>query len=463
MGVLAADALGEFRPKPNGAQDESHQEYEVPGRFSRPQRVRVGVAEPLLGRIADMADLLDGGMNVEPEQIAEGIELWETYLHGNRWERLSVLADPPVSSCTEAVGVARENHERAPERMTRLRALLEAYSAGLPNARGELVLGLRSEVLVDRAWGCFQERHLFSSPSGRLSPATNERTTRALARDLKETSALEEKVQQYLARGVAIRSNPREIRRGIASGASRTAAPWASVPDEGVLTSQPGNGCVPGTQDLGGTGSPVPSSRGTLFPSGAVALTRGTIPHPDGALEELHQEHEVAGRLLERLMEIGEQIQEGYWVDAKTVRFGVGLLEAYLHRVHASQEDRELRTEVQRMPARDCCEHVNRMRADHEEMRQRAWELLELTRRWTSGDESCRSAVGDGLIELASKDHEVAAYEERHALTCLKTALPEDANHRLSDRFADHAGTRAALERNVERFLSYTGAIRMIP
>lgn len=200
-----------------------------------------------------------------------------------------------------------------------------------------------------------------------------------------------------------------------------------------------------------------------MLQSGAVELTRGNIPHPNRALEELHHEHEVAGRLLERLMEIGERIKEGCWVDATTVRFGVGLLEAYLHRVHASQEDCELRTEVQRIPRGDCCEHVDLMRVSHEEMRRRAQELLELTRRWVSGDESCRSAVGDGLIELASKDHEVAEHEERHAFVCLKTALPEDANRRLSDRFANHACTRAALERNVERFLSYTAAIRTLP
>jgi hemerythrin-like domain-containing protein len=175
-------------------------------------------------------------------------------------------------------------------------------------------------------------------------------------------------------------------------------------------------------------------------------------------LEELHREHAVAERLLERLAELGEQIKSGERVEAKTVRFGVGLLEAYVHRVHASQmEDRELRPEAQVIAVPGCAEHLDRMRANHEEMRRRAQELLGLIRRWASGDESCRAAIGDGLIDLASLDHDAVTYEETYALMCLESTLPKDADHRLSNRFADHAGTRAALEANVERFLSHTG------
>lgn len=251
MGVLAIDALGGFRSQSNGAQEESHQESKVAGGFPPLQRVQASVAGSLLDRIADMADLLDGGANVEPEQVAEGIDLWETYLHGDRWERLSRLADPPESSCSAAIGEARENHERASERMAFLRALLEVYSAGFTNARASLVLGLRSEVLVDRAWDCFQERHWFSTPRGKLSPATNEQAPRALTSDQAETRALEEKVQQYLAGGVTVRSHAREIQPVTASGASKTTVPWASAPYSGVRNPQPGNSRVTRSPELG--------------------------------------------------------------------------------------------------------------------------------------------------------------------------------------------------------------------
>jgi hypothetical protein len=229
MGVLAADALGGFRSQTNGAREESHQGSEVMGRFLPLQRAQVGVAALLLDRIANMANLLDGGASVVPEQIAEGIDLWETYLHGDRWESLSLLADPPVSSCSAAIGEARENHELAPVRMARLRTLLESYSSGLRNARAKLVLELRVEVLVDRTWVCFQERHRFSTPRGKLLPGTNEQTPRAVTSEQKVTRLLEEKVKQYLACGVTVRSHAREIRRVTASGASKTTVPWMSA------------------------------------------------------------------------------------------------------------------------------------------------------------------------------------------------------------------------------------------
>lgn len=133
---------------------------------------------------------------------------------------------------------------------------------------------------------------------------------------------------------------------------------------------------------------------------------------PAGALEELHREHEVAGRLLERLAELGDRIKSGERVDAEAVRFGVGLLDAYLHRVHAPQMDRELRPEAQGVAMPGCFEHLDRMRTNHEEMRDRARELLALIGRWASGDEFRRGAVGDKLIDLAGRDLDTAPYEE---------------------------------------------------
>jgi hemerythrin-like domain-containing protein len=201
-----------------------------------------------------------------------------------------------------------------------------------------------------------------------------------------------------------------------------------------------------------------------LHPSGPslwqrrTPLGRTNMSQAESALEELHREHEFAERLLERLVEVGERVKSGEQIDPKTLRFGVGLLEAYLHRVHASQMDRELRPEARKVAMPGCFEHLDRMGANHVEMRRRAKELFELIHRWDAGDESPRGAIGDQLIALASLDHDVAAYEETYPLMCLQTVLSEEASNRLSGRFADHAGTRTALEKNVERFLTYTEA-----
>ena len=105
-----------------------------------------------------------------------------------------------------------------------------------------------------------------------------------------------------------------------------------------------------------------------------------------------------------------------------------------------------------------CFAYLEGMNPLHEEMRRRARELLGMISRWASGDESNRSAIGDGLVSLASLDHDVAGDEGTHPLMCLEGALPEAASQRLSGRFSDHAGARAALEANIERFLSDTTA-----
>jgi hypothetical protein len=175
-----------------------------------------------------------------------------------------------------------------------------------------------------------------------------------------------------------------------------------------------------------------------------------------GAMEELNREHEFAERLLERLLEVGERIHSGERLDPKAVRFGVGLLDSYLHRVHAFQEDRELLPEARNVAMPCCVSYLDGMVPHHEEMRRQAHELLGLVSQWTRGDETRRTAIGDGLVSLACMDYDVANGEATHPLMCLESSIPEAVNQRLWRRFSDHAGTRAALEANIEKFLSAT-------
>jgi hypothetical protein len=249
-----------------GTLEDLHRAHELDDPISELRREHVEVAGPLLDRMAKIADLLDDGTNVEPAQIAEGIELWEAYLHGTHRTRLGVLGELPASSCAVAVREVRENHLRAPERMARLRTFLEAYSVGLPDARGMLALGLQSDVLVDRAWVSFEEEHPFACLSGRLSRTTNERVRRAFAKNLKETNALEEKVQRYLAQRVANRPDALEIRCNVASCPGRTTVRWASVPPAGVRISPPGDGWVMRALDPTGRGSARSSRLAFLCP-----------------------------------------------------------------------------------------------------------------------------------------------------------------------------------------------------
>ena len=175
-----------------------------------------------------------------------------------------------------------------------------------------------------------------------------------------------------------------------------------------------------------------------------------------GALEELNREHAVIEPLLERLVEVGERIKIGGAVEPRTVLLGVGLLEAYLHRVHANQLDRELTPEARTVAMPGCFVHLDQMHTNHQAMRRHAQELLVEIRQWSAGDESRRTPVGDRLIDLASEDHSAANFEETYPLMCLETVLPEESDRQLAARFDRHAGTRGALEANVARFLADT-------
>lgn len=197
-----AEVLGGRSPPSNGDRGALHLELKVADTVSDSTWEEGGVAGMLLHRIAQVADDLDRGTIVEPQLIAEGIDLWEKYLHRTLFERLSELADPPWTPCAGATREAREQHERAPQRMMRLRALLGAYAAGLPNARAGLVFGLRSELRVDRAWICFEGKHPYSCSPVALYPIVSDRLLPALVRSRRKTNGLENRVLVYLTRSV---------------------------------------------------------------------------------------------------------------------------------------------------------------------------------------------------------------------------------------------------------------------
>jgi hypothetical protein len=247
-----------------GNLEDSTREQEIADPIFELRREHTEIVGPLLDRMIGLANLLDAGVDVDPGQVREGIDLWEDYLHGSHRERLAALEDPRPSSCAVAVQQAGENHERAAVRLSHLRTSLEAYSRNLPHARVMLALNLRSDVLVDRAWITFEEEHPFSCLSGKLSPAANERILRVFAHSRNENDALEEKVRQFIAGVVVNRPDALEIRCDIASCDSRIAVPWGAEADAGIRISLPGNGWALRARDAAVKGS-LRSSRVAFF------------------------------------------------------------------------------------------------------------------------------------------------------------------------------------------------------
>lgn len=172
------------------------------------------------------------------------------------------------------------------------------------------------------------------------------------------------------------------------------------------------------------------------------------------ALETLRHEHEVAHELLSRLKRMGEEIRDGVAVAPRDVRFGVGLLDAYLHRVHARQFDVELWPEAAHVAPSECRVPLEMVRTRHAQMRETAQSVLRLTRRWMDGDATVAEDVAEGLLRLARADEAMNGFEESHPFPCLSTAMPSGTHERLRATFAGHRGTKSALEANITRFLA---------
>lgn len=171
------------------------------------------------------------------------------------------------------------------------------------------------------------------------------------------------------------------------------------------------------------------------------------------ALRMLREEHRFVDQLLERLAEIGRQIQAGTAVSPKSVRFGVGLLDAYLHRVHARQFDVEMWPAANSVAGPECRAPLDLVRSTHTRLRESVRGLLDLAARWAGGDKEAGARLAEGMIRLAATDDATNRFEESHPFVCLGSALSAGTDRRLAAAFRDHSGTKGALEANIRRFL----------
>lgn len=178
----------------------------------------------------------------------------------------------------------------------------------------------------------------------------------------------------------------------------------------------------------------------------------------EAPIARLREEHERARELLVFLGRLGERVRAGEPVSPQTVRVGVGLLDAYLHRVHARQFDLDLRPEVTRLGRAECEGQLEVVRENHEAMRRAAHDVLEAAARWARGEEAARPQVAARLVRLAVSDSAFNHYEEAHPFPCLAHGLAPGARTRVGTRLRGHGSTKRALEANMARFLAHGGA-----
>jgi hypothetical protein len=180
------------------------------------------------------------------------------------------------------------------------------------------------------------------------------------------------------------------------------------------------------------------------------------MPPQLDAFQMLKREHKIVDDLLDRLRELGERMLTGERVSPGTVRLGVGLLDAYLHRVHMRQFDFELWPDAQAVAGPECAVPLESARLNHIKIRRSTQRLLELTSRWANGDIDAQERVARELLDLAAADAAVNQFEEKYPLACLESALPSTAKARVGSQFAGHSGTKGAVEANIVRFLNAT-------
>lgn len=176
---------------------------------------------------------------------------------------------------------------------------------------------------------------------------------------------------------------------------------------------------------------------------------------PSDPIEELQREHEVVRPLLERLVEVGERMKSGEDVPAGEIQGGLSLLDEYLHRVHATRIDQDLLPEARPVAMTTCFEHLDRIVHDHAASRERAERLRGLVAAYGKDPSGSRGELAEGLITLASEDHDLMTYEETYPFSCLVSVLPDEAASRVHGAFLkDGSGDLSDLEAHITRYLA---------
>lgn len=189
-------------------------------------REHLEVARPLLDRIDRIADQLEAGTRIPAGELAEGIELWDQYLHGVHLDRLEALQIEKSAKCGPGLAEVLEDHYRSRQRMGRLRELVADYEAGKAHARVALALSLRSDSYVDRVWLRFEEEHPFSCLARALSPVERAEAVRRFQEDGGAAEQIEDRIHQFLSRAIQTAPDTFEIRCNTSSCSSRAAVPY---------------------------------------------------------------------------------------------------------------------------------------------------------------------------------------------------------------------------------------------
>jgi hypothetical protein len=169
-------------------------------------------------------------------------------------------------------------------------------------------------------------------------------------------------------------------------------------------------------------------------------------------LDELERENDVTERLVERLAETAIALTQGRNVLPGEIAEGLRLLSQF-RSVHAVRFGRDLQVEARPVAMNTCFEYLGRIMQDLRTEVDRIDRVQKVLGEYTHDPEGARTRLAQELTDLTEKDHQSMVDEKDYPLSCLRTALSDEAAARVTAAFRQTAPDVAALEEHIERYL----------
>jgi len=183
---------------------------------------------PLLDRATAVSERLANGEAIDPEFIAEMVQLWTQYLHEIRAPRLEQYfkahTAPVPAAAPHATGLrarlhpagsnaprgpdvaveVREDRERLEQRTGTLEDALDDYRRHQFGSAQLLASLLRADAFADRAWVRYEREAVRTARRRTISAEEEDRLRRGLEATEPVRVGLEAKVRRFLARPVPV-------------------------------------------------------------------------------------------------------------------------------------------------------------------------------------------------------------------------------------------------------------------
>lgn len=170
-------------------------------------------------------------------------------------------------------------------------------------------------------------------------------------------------------------------------------------------------------------------------------------------LDVIAHENDVAERLVERLGEHALAMQEGRGIVPGEIAEGLRLLGQY-RKAHAERVDRVLQPVARPVAMEGCYLHLDTITNDHASEAQAIEHVLEVLQEFAGGSSEAGHRLAQALADLTEKAHDHVEYENDYPLSCLRSALPEEAAARVSDGLHRTDPEMGDLEQHIDRFLA---------